>query len=378
MMRSLWLALLFGLMLAPAPSAQPAAPAMPSADSVRQLMDRAFIYMRDNRIIPPNYDMTAKVVNNQMRNSWISGAFMIGAMEAYKSTGQAHYHDFLMEEAKLLGWKLGRRRHADDHAIGQVYADLYAIHRDPIMIRDTIERYNWMMTTPKPGHEEWWWCDAIFMDPPTMAHLYAVNGDVRLLDFMHKLFWDQNQLLYDPAIKLYYRDARYIPPHGKMMDRDELGRPTHLFWSRGNGWVVSGIARVIDKLPVDDLQRPRYIQLFREMCEKIATLQQPDGLWRSALLEPADFPMPETSGTAFYCHAMAWGINRGVLDREQYLPVVLRAWQGLVNSVDASGRLTWVQTVAAQPNVVQQEDTQEYAVGALLLAGTEMLRLVER
>ncbi len=376
-MRWLWAGLAV-VVLASAAPAQQAAGEMPSPDSIRQVMERSFSYMRDNRIIPPNYDMTARVAPNQMRNSWISAAFMIGVMEAYKATGNEAYHAFLMEECEKMGWMVGKRRLADDHAIGQVYADLYAIHREPRMIQDLVARYELMMTHPMPGRREWYWCDAAFMDPPTLAHLYAANADVRLLDFLHVMFWDQNELLYDPVIRLYYRDIRYMPPHGPRMDRDAMGRPTHLFWSRGNGWVVSGIARVIDKLPVDDLQRQRYVELLREMCEKIAGLQQEDGLWRTSLLEPEAFPMPETSGTAFFCHAMAWGINRGVLNRNTYLPVVLRAWDGLVKAVNDEGRLTWVQTVAANPNVVRQEDTQEYAVGALLMAGAEMLKLAER
>ena len=38
-----------------------------------------------------------------------------------------------------------------------------------------------------------------------------------------------------------------------------------------------------------------------------------DGMWRASLLDPVEFPMKESSGTAFFCFGMAWGINNGIL-----------------------------------------------------------------
>src|SRR5205823_7848511 len=114
----------------------------------------------------------------------------------------------------------------------------------------------------------------------------------------------------------------------------------------------------------------------RAMGEKLRALQQPDGLWRPSLLDPEQFPTPETSGTAFFCYALAWGVNNGTLDRKTYLPAVTKAWAGLVGKVTSKGKLRYVQKVAGAPGVVKPEDTHEYAAGALLLAGAEMVKLV--
>jgi len=72
---------------------------------------------------------------------------------------------------------------------------------------------------------------------------------------------------------------------------------------------------------------------------------------------------------------MAWGINHGLLPRKQYLPVVERAWNGLAHSVHLDGKLGWVQEPDKQPGLVTAEDTQEYGVGAFLLAGSEVAGL---
>ena len=111
------------------------------------------------------------------------------------------------------------------------------------------------------------------------------------------------------------------------------------------------------------------------MCAKLATLQGEDGLWPSSLLDPEEYPGGETSGSAFFCYAMAWGINHGTLDREKYLPIVIKAWNGLVSKVNTDGKLGSVQKVAGAPGKVNPNDTMEYAVGGFLLAGSEIAKI---
>jgi rhamnogalacturonyl hydrolase YesR len=46
-------------------------------------------------------------------------------------------------------------------------------------------------------------------------------------------------------------------------------------------------------------------------------------------MQPDLFPEAETSGSAFFVYALAWGINHGVLDRATYLPHVVKGWAAL-------------------------------------------------
>ena len=55
--------------------------------------------------------------------------------------------------------------------------------------------------------------------------------------------------------------------------------------------MVAGIARILDALPADDPSRRKFTALQRRMLVKIAELQGEDGLWRSSLLEPEQFPV---------------------------------------------------------------------------------------
>ncbi len=147
-----------------------------------------------------------------------------------------------------------------------------------------------------------------------------------------------------------------------------------MFWSRGNGWVLGGIVRILEYLPENDPRRPQYVELFKTMAAVIARCQGADGLWRPNLGDVAEFDVPETSGTGFFCYGLAWGINHGLVDRATYEPVVQKAWGGLVKCVRADGKVQWGQLVGDRPARVKQEHTHEYVAGTFLLAGSEVLK----
>ena len=65
-----------------------------------------------------------------------------------------------------------------------------------------------------------------------------------------------------------------------------------VFWSRGNGWVLAGLALVLQRMPADYPDRAKYEKQFKDMAARIAGLQQPDGLWRASLLDPGSYPNP--------------------------------------------------------------------------------------
>jgi len=128
-------------------------------------------------------------------------------------------------------------------------------------------------------------------------------------------------------------------------------------------------------LPANHPSRARYIQLFRDMSARLVALQKPDGYWPVSLLGPADNTPPETSGTGFYTYGLAYGVHSGLLPEPIYRDAAERGWQALSRAVKPDGRLGWVQRIGAGPDVVTDEDTQLYGVGAFLLAGSEMYKL---
>jgi unsaturated rhamnogalacturonyl hydrolase len=329
-----------------------------SGENIRLVMERVFRWQVANPV----------GINERNENLWARAAFYAGVMDAYRATGDGKYLEQATKWAEGRGWRLGDRpRHADDQAPGQPYLDIYLLKKDPAMIAHTRATLDAMARSRRPGREDWWWCDALFMSPPVLARLYTATGDRRYLDFLHAMWWDTTDFLFDAEAGLYYRDENFI---GK---RNANGKK--IFWARGNGWVMGGIVRVLQHLPKGDPRRPRYVGLLKGMAASVGRVQGGDGLWRPSLLDPLEAPVPETSSTGFFCYAIAWGINNGHLDRKTYLPVVRRAWRGLVNSVGEDGKLGWVQRIGFAPDKVSADDNQEYGSGAFLLAGSEMLKL---
>lgn len=302
---------------------------------------------------------------------WTFAPLYLGFLDAADLLHQPRYANYVRGVGQHFRWGLGPRvHHADDQAVAQAWLALYARQPDPAMLKPLRTRYDAQMRTPDaPQRPLWWWCDALFMAPPTWAGLANATHDKAYLDYMDRQWWITSALLYDPVEHLYSRDASYLhkrEPNGKK-----------LFWSRGNGWVMAGLARVLQDMPVDYPQRPRYLHQFREMAARLSQLQSADGLWRAGLLDAAAYPRPEVSGSAFIVYALAWGVHHGVLDDATYHPVIERGWRGLVGEIYADGRLGDIQPIGAAPGDYPPGASYVYGVGAFLLAAGEVDALSE-
>jgi rhamnogalacturonyl hydrolase YesR len=308
---------------------------------------------------------------------WTEGAMYTGIMALSQISSSPRFHDAMVKMGEGNKWQLGPRPyHADDHCVAQTYAELYAKDHKPEMIAAAVKRFDYILAHPKDDdlnfdrakhpdrNDRWAWCDALFMAPAAWLRVAAVTGKKEYVDFAVTNWWKTSAYLYDPKAHLYYRDSTYF-------DKQEANGEK-VFWSRGNGWVIGGLARVIPYLPKDHPDRPRFIQQFKEMCASILVHQQSDGLWRSSLLDPASYPLKETSGSGFFCFGFAWGVNQGFLDRATYEPAARKAWAALVSCVNSDGKLTHVQPVGADPKKFDADATESYGVGAFLLAGREI------
>ena len=300
---------------------------------------------------------------------WERSTFYIGVMATYRTTKAPRFLNQALKWSRGNHWVIESIPgvHADAMTAGQVYLELYFLKRDPKRIDGFRKYVDSEIANGERGRDIWDYCDTLFVAPPALAGLAAATGEQKYLDYMNWMYWDVVDLLYDKRAGLFYRDNTFFTKRTK--------NGSKVFWSRGNGWVISGIPRIFQYLPKNDPRRGQYIDLLQTMASSIAGLQQPDGLWRTSLLDPEQFPTPETSGSSFFCYAMAWGINHRLLQRKQYLPVVEEAWKSLANSVHSDGKLGWVQEPNKQPGLVTAEDTQEYGVGAFLLAGSEVAKL---
>jgi rhamnogalacturonyl hydrolase YesR len=313
------------------------------------------------------------------RIDWIGAVMYAGIAEfSPLSAKGAAYRNAVLEMGARVTWtplmQRGNPFNADDFCIGQAFMDAADFEQDPSLLAPLRQRADALAdhlnaNAGDPVKLTWSWCDALFMAPPVLARLSMVTGDRRYRDAMDAEWWKTAARLYDPDEHLFYRDSRFVS--GKRMTRN--GRK--VFWSRGNGWVAAGLARVLTYLPEDDPARRRYLGIYREMIARLATLQRPDGTWSPSLLDPAEFPCSEFSGTALDCYAVAWGVNHGFLDRQTYLPVAARAWAGLLAARRPDSLPGYVQDLGFAPGYVQRTGARPYATGAFLMAASELAAL---
>lgn len=308
-------------------------------------------------------------VEGQYNTDWTMGALYAGFMVASHATKNPPYRDAMKAMGTKLNWQLGSRfNFADDQVIGQTYLELYMRDHNPVMIAATRDQLDRAMKMPPSTRDLlWWWCDALFMAPPVWARMYKVTGDRAYLDYMNREWWTTSSKLWDPQEHLFSRDETYLPK------KEANGKK--LFWSRGNGWVMGGLVRVLEYMPKDYPDRPKFVAQYKDMAAKIASLQGSDGLWRPGLLDAGAYPLPETSGSAFYTYALAWGVNQGMLDASLYKPVVAKAWKGLLSHIYSDGRFGCVQPVGSAPDHYKPTSSYTFGVGAFLLAGSEVHKL---
>jgi rhamnogalacturonyl hydrolase YesR len=327
-----------------------------------------------------------KAVEWQFRNpkhaptDWTNGAFYAGVVAAWKTTKSKDIYNALLDLGKSTQWKPGNRwYHADDIAICQTYVDVYKIEKRQEIIQSFIDTVSILMARPYPTKKsieivKWWWCDALFMGPPALVKLGVSTGNNDYLNFSDQLFKECYDLLYNKEEHLFARDLSYVIK-GDSNDKFEANGKK-IFWSRGNGWVMGGLVRVLEELPVNYAERPFYENVYKEMSARLLELQQADGLWRASLLDPDSYPGGEVSGSGFYCYALAWGINNGLLEKATYLPAVKKAWYALNQCINGEGRVGWVQPIGADPRKnFNAESWEVYGTGAFLLAGSEVIKL---
>jgi len=308
---------------------------------------------------------------------WTMGACYTGYIALNQVGRNSKYVNAMRSIGDSLKWNTGpRRTMADDYCVAQTYAQLYEIFKEPEMIARFKAQADSIIARPHDeslewknniANREWAWCDALFMGPPAFAYLSTATGNQKYLDFATKMWFKTTDYLFDKDENLYFRDGRFFT------QKEKNGQK--VFWSRGNGWVMGGLVRMLSNIPANYPSRVHFVDLYKKMAEKIAQLQNADGTWHAALLDPDSYPVKETSGTGFYCYALAYGINNGLLPYDKYHSVVEKAWAALVSSVHEDGKLGNVQQIGEKPETVTDDDTEVYGVGAFLLAGSEMYKL---
>jgi unsaturated rhamnogalacturonyl hydrolase len=319
---------------------------------------------------------------------WTNAALYAGMIEWAGIAGNDSYFEWLKGIGEKNEWdykKTGNplgKYFADDYCVGQTYIELYRKYGNKEMIAPVRAYLDKILRDPAKGSLEflntdeywsiqrWSWCDALFMGPTVWAKMAKVTGKKKYLDFMYKEYKATTDFLYDKEEDLYFRDSRYFTM--------KEANGAKVFWGRGNGWVFAGLPIILRELPAKYENKDYFISIYKKMAAKILSLQSFDGFWHASLLDPKSYPNPEMSATAFFVYGMAWGVNNGYLDKNKYLPAIVKGWKSMVTCVWPDGKVGFIQPIGADPKSVTSEMTEVYGVGGFLMAGTEITRLIDK
>jgi unsaturated rhamnogalacturonyl hydrolase len=328
-------------------------------------------------------DTGQEIVTNKARpsNIWTRAVYYEGLMALYGVDKQPRYYNYAVDWAQKHQWGLNRgveTRNADNQAAGQTYLELYQIDPKPERLRDIKASIDLMVKSPQV--DDWWWIDALQMAMPIYARLGVITKDTAYYEKMYRTYLYSKTRhggngLYNPQDKLWWRDKDFVPPYKEPNGED-------CYWSRGNGWVVAAMVRVLDIMPKDAPHRAEYEQMYRDMMAALPPLQRPDGYWNVSLHDPTHFGGKELTGTSLFVYGMAWGINHGLLDAKQYQPLIAKAWNAMsTECVHPDGFLGYVQGTGKEPkdgqpvSYTSKPDFEDYGLGAFLLAGSELYKM---
>ncbi|CAH0290631.1 Unsaturated rhamnogalacturonyl hydrolase YteR [Pedobacter sp. Bi27] len=327
-------------------------------------------------------DAGKSIITNRERpsNIWTRAVYYEGLMNLYKIHHEKEYYDYAVQWGQKHNWGLRNgitTKNADDQACGQTYIDLYLIDKQPERIKDIKASIDLVIKSGKVN--DWTWIDAIQMGMPVFARLGKLYNDTTYYNYMYKMYMHSKNTegggLYNVKDGLWWRDKDFVPPYKEPNGED-------CYWSRGNGWVVAALVRVLEIIPENEAHRNEYLKTYHEMIKALVPIQRADGFWNVSLHDATHFGGKETSGTALFVYGMAWGVNQGVLDKATYLPIITKAWNAMAkDAVQKNGFIGYMQGTGKEPKDGQPvsytsvPDFEDYGLGCFLLAGTEVYKL---
>ena len=314
---------------------------------------------------------------------WTRAVYYEGLMALNQVQPEQRYLDYTLRWCNYHNWtpRNGvRTKDADDYCCVQTYVDMYRMGVEGATLRYAIEHADTIMARGKKSDPDWWWIDAIQMGMPAFQKLAVTTGDSRYAKKawqMYKYTRDkQDGGMRNKKNGLWWRDKDFNPPYLTPSGKE-------CYWSRGDGWVVAALVRVLDEMKPTEPHYKDYLNDLTSLLESLVPLQRQDGFWNCSLADPTDFGGPEVTGTSLFLYGMAWCLNHGYLSAERFEPVMEKAWQAMATCVHPDGMLGWQQGTGKQPSDSQPvtfdrlPDFDDYGVGCFLLGATEYYKFIQ-
>lgn len=314
-------------------------------------------------------------------NLWTRSVYYEGLLALYGICPKKAYYDYTLQWCQFHEWtpRNGSQDHdADNYCCSQIYIDMYRLAPSSEKLAQVISNCNMYLNTP--DNSDWWWIDAIQMGMPVFAKLGKTTGNEAYWDKAHQMYMYTRDSfdggMWNAKDGLWWRDMDFNPPY-------KTPQGKQCYWSRGNGWVVAALCRVMDELPEDHLYYKQYKQDLLDMLKSLKGRVREDGTWNCSLDDPEDFGGMEVTGTSLFVYGMAWAVRHGYVKAEEYMPVITKAWNSMIKNAvhQDDGMLGFQQGTGKEPKESQPTlydkipDFDDFGIGCFLLCGSEVYKL---
>ncbi len=347
--------------------------------------------------------------------NYVTSLFGLALLELADRTGQTAYADYGAQTATSFVGSDGSiaTYRMEDYNIDLIPPGKVLLRLWEKGVRD--DKYRTALATlraqmqqhPRTSEGGYWhkqrypyqmWLDGLFMAAPFLAQYGQVFAEPALFDEAARQLVLMDAHAYDSKSGLHYHawDEKRAQPWA-----DKTTGCSPNFWGRAEGWYAMALVDTLDFLPPTHPEVEQVNAILRRVADGIVRWQDPEtGLWWQVLDQgKREGNYLEATASSMFVYALAKGINRGYLSREQYLPAVRKGYAGIIRELirtdaDGSVKLTRCCEVAGlgyttskgRPRDGSFEyyvseriiDNDQKGVGPFIRAGLEVQQLLER
>ena len=255
--------------------------------------------------------------------TWYGGLQVARKMgnDALVETLVKRFEPFLSEKRE----RIDMRRHVDFSVAGVVPLEIFLITQDDRFKNLGLLLADRQWEEPRDdglSRECRLWIDDLFMLPALQVQAYRATGKGVYLDRAARtVVYYLDHLQQENGLFYHAPDSPF-------------------YWGRGNGWVAAGLAELLKDLPPSHAGYDRIVAGFKTMMATLCQVQAESGMWRQLLDYPDSWE--ESSCTGMFTFAILTGVQRGILEKEAYLPLALKAWNALLGHLDENANVTSV------------------------------------
>lgn len=231
----------------------------------------------------------------------------------------------------------------------------------------------------KSAYPSQMWLDGLYMGPAVYAQWQDVFGKESDADNQESWSDIANQFkiidkyTYNPDEQLYYHAWSAIPGDENSFWANQTGSYigcSKEFWGRGMGWYFAALADVLEVMPKDHKDYSSLLAIYNKVAAGLKRWQDNEsGVWYQLLQydgtktgdgkgdlvngyyynigTTANYL--ESSCSCMFTYAFLKGVRLGLIDKETYLPVAIKAFDGIKKNfiVESSNGIDIVKSCAS-------------------------------